>query len=162
MENLSAYNRKIIDRTANRYFFITNPVRIDVTGLKAKKIEIPLHPDVKRGFRKFNLSRTFYIDADDFENYKGVEVRLKDLCNIKLDKISEFTGFDVKATPKIHWVPAKHVTMRVHTPEKDIKGYAEMNLLKEKIGAAVQLERFGFVKIEKTGKGGITAIFSHR
>ncbi len=161
MENLAAYNRKIINRTANRYFFIPNPKRIFVRGLRIKKAKIPLHPEIEKGFRTFTLSSNFFIDEKDFENSKGLEVRLKDLCNVKLGETSVYTGTELKPLPKIQWVPAKHVAVRVLLPGKEIKGYGETNLTKEKPGAVVQFERFGFVRLEKIAKNNIIAIFSH-
>lgn len=161
MENLSAYNRKVIDSMANRYFFIPDPKKIDVHGLKIKQARIPLHPEAKRGFRSLSLSKTFYIDTKDFENSKGLEVRLKDLCNIKLGEKSEFTGTELKSTPRIQWVPAKHLQVKVITPDREIKGYGEMPIAKEKPGAIVQFERFGFVRIEKSGKKLVTAVWAH-
>lgn len=160
-ENLAAYNRKLVDKTADRYFFIPNPKRITVKGFKLKKASVPLHPDEKHGYRTFSLSNTFFIDDKDFEAYKGLEVRLKDLCNIKLGNIAEFTGADLKAVPKIQWVPAKHLSVRVIMARGEIKGYAETNLAKVKPGTVVQFERFGFVRIEKTGKTNIIAVFGH-
>ena len=160
-ENLAAYNRKLVDKSADRFFFIPNPKRIMVKGFKIKRASIPLHPEEKHGFRTFSLSNTFFIDEKDFEAYKGLEVRLKDLCNIKLGNISEFTGTELKAVPKIQWVPAKHLSVRVITQTGEIKGYAENNLSKVKPGSVVQFERFGFVRIEKTGKSNIMAVFGH-
>jgi len=51
---ISATNRKIIDLSANRYFFVHEPVLVFVQGVTEEKIcEIPLHPDdAKRGSRK--------------------------------------------------------------------------------------------------------------
>lgn len=160
-ENLSSYNRKIIDSSADRYFFIPSPKRITVKGLKIKKIKVPLHPEKDHGFRTFSLSNTFFIDDKDFDAYKSLEVRLKDLCNIKLGNISEFTGTELKALPKIQWVPAQHVSVRVILPNGEINGYAETNLSKVKPGSVVQFERFGFVRIEKSGTKNIVAVFSH-
>jgi glutamyl-tRNA synthetase len=161
-ENLSAYNRKIIDRSANRYFFIPNPKKIVVKGLKINQARAPLHPDdKKRGHRSFSLTSTFYIDEKDFASYKGLEIRLKDLCNIKLGERSEFTGTELKSTPKIQWVPAKYAIVRVITAGKEIKGYGEINLLKAKVGDIVQFERFGFVRIEKIQGKNIVVVFGH-
>lgn len=160
-ENLAAYNRKIIDRIANRYFFIQNPKRIDVKGLKIKQTRVALHPDADRGYRKFSLSKTFYIDSGDYERYQGMEVRLKDLCNIRLNEQVEYTSHDAKNIPKILWVPAKHIEVRIIMPGKQMKGYGEMNLAKTKVGELVQLEKFGFVRIEKISRANVTAVFSH-
>ncbi len=162
-ENLSSYNRKIIDKSADRYFFVPNPKKIEVKGLKIKQARISLHPDDnKRGYRKFSLTSTFFIDAKDFSSYKGLEVRLKDLCNIKLDERSEFTGTDKKSIPRIQWVPAKHCIVRVITTSgKEKKGYGEINLLKAKIGDIIQFERFGFVRVEKIQGKNVVVVFGH-
>lgn len=161
-ENLSAYNRKIIDHMANRFFFIPNPKKIEVKGLKVKSTRAPLHPDdKKRGYRTFSLTSTFYIDAKDYDSYKGLEVRLKDLCNIKLGERSAYTTTESKSTPKIQWVPAKHLNVKVIMPGKEIKGYGEMNLKKAKVGDIVQFERFAFVRIEKISGNNVTVIFAH-
>jgi glutamyl-tRNA synthetase len=160
LNNLAAYNKKIIDKIANRYFFVTEPKKIIIKNHPLKKIEIPLHPERKKGWRKFSLSNTFYISRRDFEKYKGQEIRLKDLFNVRLGDVSTFTSLKVKSVPKIQWVPKKHITIRVIEPEKMIKGYAETNLKKAKRNEIVQFERYGFVRIEKTGKR-MVAVFSH-
>lgn len=160
-ENLSAYNRKLVDRHAKRFFFIPNPKKIVVKGMKIKKAKVPMHPDAKLGYRTFSLTDTFFIDAADFEQYRGLEIRLKDLCNIRLAERSEFTSAGNKALPKIQWVPAKHTTVRVIKPDKIIKGYGEMNIKLAKVGDVVQFERFGFVKIEKITGPQAVVIFSH-
>jgi len=160
-ENLAAYNRKIIDKTAKRFFFIPNPKRIDVKGLKMTSVKIPVHPDQPDKKRTLKIDKAFYIDKDDFGKYKGIEVRLKDLCNIKLDELSVVTGNEVKPIPKIQWVPKDHMPVRVFMPTKEIKGYGEKNLTKTKIGDIVQFERFGFVRIEKVSPSNIICVFCH-
>jgi len=160
-ENLSAYNRKLVDKSAKRFFFIPNPKRIVVRGLKIKNAKVPLHPESKLGFRTFKISDTFFIDSADFDQYSGLEIRLKDLTNIKLGEKSEYTSSDTKSLPKIQWVPAGHTTVRVIMPDKIIKGYGELNIKKAKIGEVVQFERFGFVKIEKITGPQAVVVFSH-
>jgi glutamyl-tRNA synthetase len=160
-ENLSAYNRKLIDKHAKRFFFIPNPKKIIVKGMKIKKIKVPMHPDSDLGTRSFALTDTFYIDALDYDQCKGLEVRLKDLCNIKLGEKSVVTSMENKAVPKVQWVPSKHTTVRVIKPDKIIKGYGEMNIKLAKVGDVVQFERFGFVKIEKITGPQAVVVFSH-
>lgn len=161
MENLAAFNRKIIDKDANRYFFVQNPKKIKLKGLKIKSKDIPLHPDSDRGFRKFKLTDTVYIDAKDFDISKNLEVRLKDLCNIKLGETSEVTSMDVKPVPKIHWVPENHIDVKVVTPNKNISGYGEIALTKAKVGDIIQFERFGYVRLERVSPKGVVAIMTH-
>jgi len=161
-ENLAAYNRKVIDKMANRHFFIQNPKRIEVKGLKTKQASIPLHPEISRGYRKFSLGKTFYIDSDDFSLYQGMEVRLKDLCNVRLTEHAEYTSHESKNIPKILWIPEKHIEVRILMPGKQVTGYGETNLLRTKVGDLIQLEKFGFVKIEKISRTSVTAVFSHQ
>ncbi|MBI2075870.1 MAG: glutamate--tRNA ligase [Candidatus Aenigmarchaeota archaeon] len=160
-ENLAAYNRKIIDKNANRYFFVQNPTRVEVRGLKIKAARIPLHPDHKRGYRSFSLSKTFFVNSDDFDRYKGLEVRLKDLCNVKMGKTAVFSGFGLRSIPKIQWLPAKYLALRIFMQGRELKGYGDINMRKEKVGNIVQLERFGFVRIENISKNNIIAVFGH-
>ena len=162
MENLAAYNRKLVDRSARRYFFIQNAKKIEVSGLRIKSAELPFHPDERsKGGRKFKIGKQFLIDAKDFESYKGLEVRLKDLCNIKLGDKSSYTGTELRSVPKIHWLPEKHITVRITMPNQILKGYGETNLLKAKRGEIIQFERFGFVKLEKISSSGISAVWLH-
>ncbi|MFC2143367.1 glutamate--tRNA ligase [Candidatus Aenigmatarchaeota archaeon] len=160
-ENLAGYNKKIIDSKANRYFFVANPIRIEMDKMPIKKIDIPIHPENKTKKRTIQLDKIFYIDKDDFNKYKGIEVRLKDLCNIKLGEKSKYTGKEIKSIPKIHWVPKDNISVRVFLPNKRINGFGEANLAKTKIGDVIQFERFGFVRIEKAAKTNIVAIFCH-
>lgn len=105
-----------------------------------------------------------YIDKKDFERYKGLEVRLKDLFNIKLGKNqkAEATSKKVKNIPKIHWVPSKHIIARVAMKNKRIEGYAEDNLRGEDEGNMVQFERFGFVRVENKTDKNVSCVFGHR
>lgn len=160
-ENLAAYNRKIIDSMANRYFFIQNPKRIEITGLKIKQARVPLHPDAKRGHRTFSLSKAFFIDSADYDRYKGMEVRLKDLCNVRLGEKSEYTSHDLKNIPKVLWIPGKYIEVRVLMPGKQVKGYGEVNLNKTHVGELLQLEKFGFVRVEKISRNSVTVVLAH-
>jgi glutamyl-tRNA synthetase len=84
---ISATNRKIIDSSSNRYFFVPDPVIMLVKGItKEITCEIPLHPeDSKRGTRKIETSNLFLIPRSDYKKLKkGQEFRLKDLYNVKI------------------------------------------------------------------------------
>ena len=56
-ENLYAYNRKILDATSNRYFFVPDPVELKVLEVpKTFHAKLPLHPDKpERGFREYTV-----------------------------------------------------------------------------------------------------------
>src|SRR5207244_1153973 len=53
-ETLYAENRKMIDKDANRYFFVPDPVPIEIAGLPpVERVKAPLHPDFPgRGVRE--------------------------------------------------------------------------------------------------------------
>ena len=162
LDNLAAYNRKIIDPITKRFFFVKDPIKITVDKIPMKTIELPCHPRSNLGKRKFKLTKTFYISRDDYEKYRGSKVRLKDLFNVVLGKKSKYAGKELEPIPKIHWVPQSHITASILTQDGYVTGFAEKNVLKEKVGKIIQFERFGFVKIEKIKKNSINAIFSHR
>ncbi len=160
-ENLSAYNRKIIDKTAHRFFFIPVTKKIIMDKVPLKSVSIPVHPDEKKKRRTIKLGKTFYIDEQDYQKLKGLEVRLKDLFNIKLGENVVYTGKDVKSLPKIQWVSEDNVPVMILLPGKEIKGIGESNIAKKRPGDIVQFERFGFVRLEKVSKSGVVAVFAH-
>ena len=58
-ENLFSYNRKILDTTSNRYFFVAQPCRTQsFAGLpKTFQAKLPLHPEKpERGFREYTVT----------------------------------------------------------------------------------------------------------
>lgn len=163
-ENLYSENRKIIDPIANRYFFVPNPVRIEIQNLlpEIKTAKVPNHPDFKeRGERILSVSSEVFIAQNDFETYRGKEIRLKDFCNIVLDKKATFTSKENKEIPKIQWV-VEHLNVKVIMPDgTTISGYGEPSLKNTKADEIVQFERFGFVRIDSIGDE-ITAYFAHK
>jgi len=160
-ENLYAENRKLIDPTANRYFFVPNPVKIKLKQLHKKKLELPLHPDdKKRGHRTLHLKHDVFVSKEDFEKLEGQEVRLKDFCNVTLGKEAEVTSVENKDIPRIQWV-SEHALVKVVMPDGSVlEGHGEKDLKNLKEGEVVQFERFGFVRMD-TKKGEIF-YFAHK
>jgi glutamyl-tRNA synthetase len=150
LENLEAENRKMLDALANRYSFVPDPIEIKIKNIpKIKEIKIKLHPERKET-RTVKITDTFYISKDDFNRYKGEEIRLKDLFNIKLNKTSEYTSKEVKKIPKINWVESTNKEVTIIMPDNRIvKGLAESAISKIKIGEVIQFERFGFCRLDK-------------
>ena len=179
---LESFNRKIIDPSSKRYFFVKNPIKLVVE--KAPKIEktIKLHPgDEKLGKRTIETDNIFYIPSDDLEKIKVGDIfRLKDLYNVKItskNKVAhgEYLGEDlIPNSLKIQWTTDNYIKTKIHIPhpliEKDVfnpnsleivKGYSEEAVNKVKTGEIIQFERFGFVKIENN-KGSIIGYFTHK
>jgi len=164
-ENLEAYNRKVIDEIANRYFFVKEPVKIEIDGLPFGSKKIRMHPIIDRGYREISFGKYFLIDREDFEKFRGNIVRLKDLCDVILEKKCKIVSIEhtkEKSIPIIQWVPYDFkIKTKIIMPEKIIEGYGELNLKNLKKGDIIQLERFGFCRVEMVGKT-IKLVFSHK
>jgi glutamyl-tRNA synthetase len=161
-ENLYAENRKLIDAEAARYFFVPDPVRLDIIGVpEIDSVEIPLHPEFpERGMRRLSAGDVVFIAKEDFENYRGEKVRLKDFCNILLNERSDFISLQVEDIPKIQWLH-DHMPVEIVMPDGSVvKGLGELNLEYTEEGQLIQFERFGFVKIDSKGDP-IVAMFAH-
>ncbi|MBU5678492.1 MAG: glutamate--tRNA ligase [Candidatus Aenigmatarchaeota archaeon] len=164
-ENLEAYNRKIVDELANRYFFVKEPIKIKIEGLPFKSKKISLHPTIDRGYRELNFDKYFLIEREDFERFRRNVVRLKDLCDVVLDKNCKLVNIEYtkeKDIPKIQWVPFEFkIRTKVIMPDKTLLGYGESNLKNLKEGEIIRLERFGFCRVEKVRKS-VTLVFTHK
>jgi len=179
-DQVEAINRKILDGTARRYFFVSEPVEVIVRDAPEKEVTLKHHPSQDLGFRKIKTSGTFFISGDDASGMgKGEIFRLKDLYNVKVvekgDKmVGKFAGESlVPDTKKIQWVTPEHVKMEVLVPGnlftgdrfntdslKIVEGYTEQSITDAKDGEIVQFERFGFVRIEKDGE--MKGIMAHK
>ena len=181
-ENLYAYNRKLIDPTAKRFFFVHDPIELTVNDVPhVFTAKIPVHPDYpKMGIRSFDINpvnkkATFLISKDDLDRINGKQaVRFMDLFNFKVQKIGK-TG--VQATflgesyeeakklksPLIHWIPVDSgIECAVLMSDGTVaEGVAEEACKKLKPDEIVQFQRFGFVRIDSIDEK-LTAYFAHR
>jgi len=121
-----------------------------------------VHPDrPEKDHRTLAVSSTIYVAQEDLEKFRGTEVRLKDLCNVKLDRVSQFLSKENRDIPKIQWL-SEGVPMKVVMPDgSTAEGLGEPGLLKTHVDDVVQLERFGFVRIDQI-EPELTAYFGHR
>ncbi|MHA1269834.1 MAG: glutamate--tRNA ligase [Candidatus Helarchaeota archaeon] len=178
---LESINRKIIDPTSKRFFFVPYPKKIFVKNAPHRVISLKNHPKSNLGVRKIKTNSNFYISNLDLKNIKDGDIfRLKNLYNIKLVKkndsiFTEYISDDlIKNNKKIQWVTEDNIPCSVLIPGllvlngkpndnslKIIDGLAEKSLFNEKIGTKIQFERFGFVKIDKIIKSKIECIFTH-
>lgn len=154
-ENLYSYNKEIIDDSANRYFFVREPKRLDIDGVDKLISHAPLHPNhPERGKRKTIIERDVYVYVSEEDMPKKDEmIRLKDMCNLIMkDGRAEYAGNDLSVVKRgvkiIHWVPPMSLKAKVLMPSGEIiEGLAEMSIRNE-VENIIQLERFGFVRVE--------------
>jgi glutamyl-tRNA synthetase len=163
---LESENRKIVDPIANRYFAIINPKLIDIRNPpKVKEIKARLHPNFpKRGSRKIYVNvKKIYIDMNDFEKFKGREIRLMDLFNIRLGENVDYTDEEVKPeTPKMNWVSAPNVKLKIVMPDGSVKtALGEKNIKKLKKDELIQLMRIGFCRVDDNKKETVL-YFTHK
>jgi glutamyl-tRNA synthetase len=163
-ETLYAENRKRIDKEANRYFFVPDPVSIEIPELPpVRVVRAPLHPDFPgRGDREIPVDGKVQVAREDFERFRGKEVRLKDFCNVVLERRARFVSMENKDIPKIQWVDHGVPVDLVMPDGATSKGPAEPAVGSLKVDDLVQFERVGFARIDRVSKAEVRAYFAHR
>jgi glutamyl-tRNA synthetase len=174
-EVLLAFNRKLLDPEAPHYFFVPEPVLLEVEGLD-DEVELKLHPRKDLGARKLKAKEKVYIPKDDADHISEGEIfRLKDLCNVRLIRkgkalAGELAGEQELSKRKIQWA-GETAECSVLVPKdllKDgefdpsslvmVKGVCEKSVEMLKEGDIVQFERFGFCRLDR--KKPLTFVFS--
>ena len=183
-ENLFSYNRKILDATSDRYFFVAQPVELKVLNIpKNFQAKLPLHPEKpERGFREYsvapqgvNKTVSFWISTKDAEALEPEKmVRLMELFNVKVESNTDglvtarFASESYEDVRKIkvqliQWIPeGTEVPSQVVMPDASVtEGFAESDCKKLKPDAIIQFERFGFVRVNEVGEK-IVAYYAHK
>jgi glutamyl-tRNA synthetase len=171
-DNLYAENKKIVDPVANRYFFVPDPLTVNIEGAPDHTAHAMLHPsDAVRGSRTLEFKGTIALPRCDITP-GTVMVRLKDLFNVNITWQGDIPSFsyggdslaEARAAKAhiIQWLPAQGlVPCTLLTQEGEISGACEPLVIKE-LGNVVQFERIGFVKIDSVDNDRVTAYFTHR
>ncbi len=149
-EIFNSMNRQFIDHSANRYFFVSDPVKVKINGSPETESMIPLYPkESERGFRKYSLGKdqTLYLQKSDINDAKENDtVRLKDLYNIIYkDGSWHYLDSENKTRRKIiHWVKDDSPEFEVYKPDGTTdRGFIESDAVKA--NGIVQFERYAFV-----------------
>ncbi len=149
-EIFNSMNRQFIDHSANRYFFVSDPVKVKINGSPETESMIPLYPkESERGFRKYSLGKdqTLYLQKSDINDAKENDtVRLKDLYNIIYkDGAWHYLNSENKTRRKIiHWVKDDSPEFEVYKPDGTTdRGFIESDAVKA--NGIVQFERYAFV-----------------
>lgn len=180
-KNLYAHNRKIIDPKANRYFFVSNPIKLIIDNVpKNFNVKIPLHPDYpEKGFRDFKVlpeqgKVKLFISKNDLNTIEDKpETRLMDLFNFRVKKIeksivySTFSGESYEearriGAPLIHWLPVENIIKcECVMPDASLaEGYAEKACKALHPEDIIQFQRFGFVRVDSNNEK-LIAYFAH-
>ncbi|MDO8508097.1 MAG: glutamate--tRNA ligase [Nanoarchaeota archaeon] len=164
---IASINRKIIDPIAKRYYFVDNPLELDIKNAPSTlQIEIPIHPNNPKVLREVRVTPgKVYISKKDFNEFKGKEVRLLHLYNIKLPSKgskAEFTSIENKDIPKITWVSFPQKAKVLMPDGSWVEGLADENIRELKVDSIIQFERFGFVRLDKISKQAYEFWFAHR
>lgn len=183
IDSLLSENKKLIDKSARRLFFVKNPVKVEVEKQPRHDFAvIRNHPTEPMGERKIKVGSYFYISDADAELLSvGSLFRLKGLYNLEVAMISKskntlyckYAGSEVAACPKIQWVSDDYLKCKIKIPlplftpqgrfnEENLRvdeGYCEPECSNLSVGSIIQFERYGFVRLDKKTPEALEFIF---
>jgi glutamyl-tRNA synthetase len=174
-ETLNAYNRKILDSTSIRYFFVAQPTELKVIGIpKTFVAKLPLHPEQpEKGYREYTVTPSgkekaisLWISKSDAETMQLEQtIRLMELCNIKIEAkpsssvTASFLSESYEDVRKIkaqliQWIPknSEYPTQVIQQDASVTEGFAELACKKLKPDDIIQFERYGFVRVNEVGE----------
>jgi glutamyl-tRNA synthetase len=180
-DNINALDRKIIDPTSHRYYFVPHPIRTSISGVeKVFEVHAALHPQhPEMGTRTLRLhpqngvASLFLAGSDRSILESGKIVRLMGLFNIKPLTYSDgefkanFLGETAEGlvdAPILQWVPAEQ-TLRANVVMPDAStesGFVENGFCSEAVGSVIQFVRFGFCRVDSVSPHLITVYFTHQ
>ncbi|MDE1762610.1 MAG: hypothetical protein KGH78_05510, partial [Candidatus Micrarchaeota archaeon] len=118
-------NRKVIDKTSKRLFFVSDPKKITVEGIENHDVKMRLLPENDKEFRRYKLGNAFYISGREAENLRvGDRIRFKDLFNVEIKNLKgtmscRFIGDDQKVGKTLQWVNEGNcIKAQLQTPGK--------------------------------------------
>jgi len=161
-DDLIIHNKRLLDKTCSRYFFLPEPVLIAVKNAPLQKIHLKKHPeDSLRGTREHQTDEMFYINkADHDELSEGKLYRLMDCLNFRKEGDSfvfdslEYAHFKAKGSKIMHFLPVgSEIDAEVLMADgKVLKGIAERYVGELQVGDVIQFERFGFCRLDDKEK----------
>ncbi len=161
-------SKELLEPNAKRLYFVENPVKLTVTGVDKREVNMPYHPDHKEyGVRTVIVENTIYLSKNDTATLRvGDTVRLKDLYNVKISYKgrslrAEFAGDDlIPKVKKIQWVvDGVRGTLRVpdllekqkgkinEASMSEISGLFESSISNITADEVIQLERVGYARV---------------
>ncbi|MFC1741949.1 glutamate--tRNA ligase [Nanoarchaeota archaeon] len=161
-DDLIIHNKRLLDAESDRYFFVAEPVELWVKGAGEEEVELNLHPEHRKGGRKFLTGDNFFVAKTDMDSLEeGKMYRLMDCLNFR--KQADGFEFDSREVDRykehgekvMHWLPKSDelVPVEVMMPDKNVvAGLAEKTVLNVSEGDVIQFERFGFCRLDKKEK----------
>ncbi|MFW9779629.1 MAG: glutamate--tRNA ligase [Candidatus Heimdallarchaeota archaeon] len=182
-EAIYSANRKLIDSTSNRYFFVPDPIKLMITDVPsfikaAQPLKHPEHPEIGRREIKIDIENgcvNIYVPKQELLRLGDKKIiRLKDLMNITITRHKEemtLGRYESKGVqdaremnaPMTQWVPVNTaLPTEILLPDGNIMiGVSEPDLRKVTPGNIIQFERVAFCRVEELGSP-IRMIFVHR
>ena len=178
---LYANNKNIIDDLSDRYFYVEDPIQVAINQVPqeqyvAEPLLLPSKPEQGKRSIKVNVENSIlniYISKSDKDKLEINQViRLKDLMNIKIEKIDK-TNNKIIATYHsaelsrefsiIQWVPIdENIEITILNPDGSLsKGVGEINLKDIELDKTIQFERFGFVNPVRRDNKALFCYFTH-
>ncbi|MBI5223101.1 glutamate--tRNA ligase [Candidatus Micrarchaeota archaeon] len=179
-EALLTLNRKMLDPESKHFFFVPNPIEVEIDGATDKELELKLHPKKEIGVRKIKVGNKAFVSQEDAKTIQIGEIfRLKDFCNVKLVErkdgrlITQIMP-EGKVDKKLQWVGHEREKCEVLKPKdlfnesgefdpnslEKIEGIVELAAKEINMGEIVQFERFGFCRLDKKNTAGLRFVFS--
>jgi glutamyl-tRNA synthetase len=177
---LESINRKLLDPIAKRYFFVEDPVLVELENASPMKVSIGFHPDVNFGTKEIETSGKFFISGSDAAVLReGSRFRLIEVYNVEvvsmshdLIRVKKVETDPSEKNPKLQWVVAdKNIPFEVlvtgpllineeYNPNslRTAKGLLENAGRDLEPGQIFQLVRFGFCRLDSAG----VAILTHK
>lgn len=176
-DNLIVQNKKILDKTARRYFFLHDYEKIKIEKAPKQTVKLKLHPEHEEyGFRELDCGEEFYVQKSDLSELKENELyRLMDCLNFRKTKGKyvfdslEHEHYKDKGKKIMHFLPVSKDLIDAEILMNDIsvvKGIAEQSIKDVKVNDVIQFERFGFCRLDSVEEKGKKKIykfwFTHR
>jgi len=181
--NIASANRAVVEPKARRYFFVVNPIVLEVRAVphefNPKILLHPDHPDL--GTRDYKITpregnSKFFISREDEKLFgEGSVLRLMGLFNVKIFEVQKelveaeylsesYSEARSAGAPLIHWLPYNSgVPAKAVMPDAtSVEGLSEEMCKGLKSDTVIQFERFGFVRVDRVSEQGITVYFAHR
>ncbi|MFP4403716.1 MAG: glutamate--tRNA ligase [Nanoarchaeota archaeon] len=160
-DDLIMHNKRILDKSAKRYFFIEDYIKIEIINTKSKEVKLKTHPELEVHDRIFNIDSNFYVSKKDIAKMDENSIyRLMDCINFvkKNGKYyfhsDDFESFKNSNLNKkiIHWLSFndKVIECEILMPDKrKVIGICENNLIDLPKDSIIQFERFGFCRLDE-------------